>query len=33
VGQRLPGERLLVREQHQHARGRHASHRPPPCCT
>jgi DNA gyrase subunit B len=29
VGQRLPGERLLVREQHQHARGRHASHRLP----
>ena len=29
VQRRLPGERLLVREQHQHARGRHAPHRLP----
>ena len=29
VQRRLPGERLLLRQQHQHARGRHAPHRLP----
>ncbi len=29
VQRRLPGERVLLRQQHQHARGRHAPHRVP----
>ena len=29
VQRRLPGERVLLRQQHQHARGRHAPHRLP----